>query len=507
MPSADSSVAAAIPRRWEVYRLVFAACAGLYALFGLSLSNAPFQDLPNHLARGHIIADLLFNNGSLFADKFALDLHITPYLIADLILAALDRLVGIEWTARIWIATAVTALPWSVWFLLGVQGCSHRARLTGSLMAFYLATNWFFVSGFLNYQISLACDVFAYGWFLRAQASGSAKAYVFYVLILTAGYAMHLSSLAFLAAAVGASLGLAVLSGRQSIGRAIVLWLPALVLLALHFGLASPHSTVTFATDWGTPVSKIKRLLSPVVRFDARWEIPLFGAFLVAALGPLFAGGLRQTLRSNSEPLLLALVFLAIYLVLPIAYGGVVDVDNRALPLLYLFLLFAGIRASDTPESQPRWLPPLAAAVVGLNLLYLGIEVFPQNEAMAEYKLIARQVPPSARVLPIDTLPPVGRYEALTHAGSFVTEQTGALTPYLFSAPLTPNIGYFRYLHPLPAPFIFWYTHNEDEGKWAQIQQDYDYLLVTNPYEAGRIPLAVEVARSNGVATLLRIKK
>jgi len=506
MPSADSSVAAAIPRRWEVYRLVFAACAGLYALFGLSLSNAPFQDLPNHLARGHIIADLLFNNGSLFADKFALDLHITPYLIADLILAALDRLVGIEWTARIWIATAVTALPWSVWFLLGVQGCSHRARLTGSLMAFYLATNWFFVSGFLNYQISLACDVFAYGWFLRAQASGSAKAYVFYVLILTAGYAMHLSSLAFLAAAVGASLGLAVLSGRQSIGRAIVLWLPALVLLALHFGLASPHSTVTFATDWGTPVSKIKRLLSPVVRFDARWEIPLFGAFLVAALGPLFAGGLRQTLRSNSEPLLLATMFAILYFVLPLEQGGVYDVDNRALPLSLLFLLVAGMRALDTSAASLNWPVALAATVAWLNLLYVGLEVLPQNWAMGAYKSVAREAPAASRVLPVNTRPAMGRYEAFPHAGAFVTAETGAMTPYLFSAPANPNIGYFHYLQRLPAPSLFWYTRNDDVVNWEKVRQTYDYLLVTRPYD-NRIPLPVDAVHGNDVAILLKIRK
>jgi hypothetical protein len=506
MASVDSSLSVAMPRGWDAYRLMFAASAGLYVLFGLSLSNAPFRDLPNHLARGHIIADLLFNQGSLFGDRFSLDLEFTPYLVADLMLAGLDRLVGIEWTSRIWIATAVAALPWSVWFLLGVQGCSYRARLTGSLLAFYLATNWFFVSGFLNYQISLACDLFAYGWFLRAQASGSARAYLFYVLILTAGYAMHLSSLVFLAAAVGASLALGVLSGRQSIGRALVLWLPALILLALHFGLAKPHSSMLFATDWGTPLSKMKRLLSPVVRFDARWEIPLFGAFLLAALGPLFAGGLRQALRCNKESLLLAALFAVLYFLLPLQQGGVYDVDNRALPVSLLFLLAAGMRAFDSDAASADWPVALAVTVAWLNLLYVAMEVLPQNREMGAYKSIAREIPPSGRVLPVDTRPAMGRYEAFPHAGAFVTAESGALTPYLFAAPLNPNIGYFHYRQRRHMPSLFWYTRSDDVVNWETVRQTYDYLLVTQPYDS-RIPLPVDVVRGNDVATLLKIRK
>ena len=37
-----------------------------YALFAYSLSNCPMQDLPNHLTRAHIIADLLFNHGATY---------------------------------------------------------------------------------------------------------------------------------------------------------------------------------------------------------------------------------------------------------------------------------------------------------------------------------------------------------------------------------------------------------------------------------------------------------
>jgi hypothetical protein len=507
MSSADSSVSAAMPRRWEAYLLVFAALVTAYALFGLSLSNAPFQDLPNHLARSHIIGDLLFNQGNLFGSQFALDLQLTPYLVGDLILAALDRLVGMEWSSRIWITTSLLMLPWSAWFLLGVQGCSRRARVMGGLLSLYIATSWFFVSGFLNYEISIACVLFAYGWFLRAQASGSPRAYLCYVAVLVAGYAMHLSALIFITAAVGSTLGLAVLGRRQTLGRAIVLLLPALVLLALHFGLTNDHAAGTFATSWGTPASKLRRALSSVVRFDAKWELPLFGVFLLAALGAFLGGGLKQNLRSSGEYLLLALMFAALYVVLPLEHGGIYDVDNRALSPALLFLLFAGVRAFDTTTAGRNWQPALAIAVAGLNLLYLGVEVLPQNRDLTAYKNIAHEVPSSARVLPVNTRPAMGRYEAFPHAGAFITAESGALTPYLFSAPSQPNIGYFRYLHRLQAPSLFWYTRNDDVVNWEKVRQTYDYLLVTRPYEASRIQLPVEVVRSNDVAVLLRIRK
>jgi hypothetical protein len=65
-----------------------------------------------------------------------------------------------------------------------------------------------------------------------------------------------------------------------------------------------------------------------------------------------------------------------------------------------------------------------------------------------------------------------------------VIAQSGALTPYLFSAPINPNIGYFRYLHPLRAPLVFWYTRNDDVVNWETIRETY--------------------ARGNVVATLLK---
>ena len=82
---------------WRGHVILLVA-AGIYAALCLSLQNAPLQDLPNHLTRAHIIADLVFNHGAVYGGLFALHGGFYPYLASDLVLASVDRLVGVEWT-------------------------------------------------------------------------------------------------------------------------------------------------------------------------------------------------------------------------------------------------------------------------------------------------------------------------------------------------------------------------------------------------------------------------
>lgn len=507
MQLSDTTMTAAGANKWGFGPIALLASAGLYLLLCVSLPNAPLMDMPNHLARSHIIADFLFDDGRVFGEKFALSFQFAPYLAGDLILASIDRLFGSEWAARIWIAASVGLLPWSVWFVLGVKGASRTTQVLGSLLALYLATDWFFVSGFLNYRISVACVLFAYGWFCRAESTGSTQAYVAYTLMLIAGYSMHLSALIFSAAAVGTTLCLHVLRGRQSIARAIVFLLPAIVLLGMHFSLADASGGQRFATDWGTVSSKLQRFASPVVRFDAKLEIGIFAIFLVTAVLPLLARRSAKPARSGAELLALAAMFAGLYLVLPYAHGGISDVDNRALPLAFLFLLLAGVGDSDLSPRVQAWQIRLAALIVCVNFLYLSLEVVPQNHAMELYKDIARHAPAASLVLPVNTRPKIGRYESFTHAGSFVTSESTAVIPYLFTASGSANFAYFRSRHDHYAPSVFWYTRNDGAVDWQTIKRTYDYLLVTHPYDSSRIPLAADVVDDNEVASLLKILK
>jgi hypothetical protein len=60
----SGSATASSPRVPEV---PFIALIVLHVAFGLCLGGAPMQDLPHHLTRAHIIADLLIHHGAKLA--------------------------------------------------------------------------------------------------------------------------------------------------------------------------------------------------------------------------------------------------------------------------------------------------------------------------------------------------------------------------------------------------------------------------------------------------------
>jgi len=302
--------------------LVFALVFLLYASFALSLGNAPLQDMPNHLARAHILSDLVFNDGATFGHWFKFNFTFTPYLGGDLVLAALDKCFGVSTTARLWIAASILLLPLSVKFALGAQGSSRITAITGSIVAFYLATDWFFVMGFLNYQLSIAMAIFAYGWFLRARNVDRRAPYWLYLTMVLLGYTWHLSALVFVVAIVGTSLLFSIARRELTIWRAATLVMPPIILLAIHLATTSDvaflhHSNHnTSVSVWGTWSSKLLHMVEPFLRFRLVPEVALFLALLILMCAPI-ARSLLLHAKIQCESLTLATVFLALYFSCP----------------------------------------------------------------------------------------------------------------------------------------------------------------------------------------------
>ncbi len=484
----------------------FAVLTLLYAIFSMSIPSAPLQDLPNHLTRAHIISDLLFNGGAIFGKSFKFEPFWCPYLVGDLVLAVLDWSLGAEWAARLWTAAAVLVLPFSAVFALRVQGASRVAAMTGGIVAFYTATDWFFTTGFLNYQLASASALFTFGWYLRARDRNDRKSYCWYLLILFASYLLHLSALVFIIALVGTSATLSVLRRTLSVQRAMILLAAPLLLFVVHF-LLVPNVTIgTYPTSWGTWQTKLLFLVSPAVRFATQPELALLISFIAVSMLPLTVGS-GTTLATCAEQLLLAAVCVALYLVIPSYTGNVFSVDVRALPYALVFLVFAGAIASDRSPNLRTAQLILASLLASINLGYLAFEVLPQNEAMERYKAIASAVPNGANVLPIDARPPIGRYRPFVHAGSYATLRQAAISPYLFAADSNPPMPYFRYVHREYAPDQFWYEKNIPRltPDWNKVMQSYQYILITVPWDAARIPVPCTIIERNDVAALLKV--
>ncbi len=490
------------PRNIE--KMAFAGLIAGYILFAGSLSNAPMQDMPDHLTRAHIIGDLLFNAGASYGGYFDIQIGPYSYLYGDLLLATLDHYLGTGCAARIWIALSVALLPWATWFVAREHGFPRISAATASLLALYLATDRFFVAGFLYFQLGMACALFSYGWYLRAKYTHSRSAYVYFATFLLAGYGVHLSALIFSIAMTGTSSAISLMRRRMTLQQAAGLMLLPALLFAIYLLFGHPGGTEAVQPSiWASLQQKLQRIATPIVRFQRLPEYGLFIMFSSVALLGLSRAALK-TVAGKHDLLAFPLLFFALYLAMPRNGAGAIDVDNRALPYLFLSLIFLG---SATDRSRPMRQAQffLALLVAGANLAYVSTQMLPQNLLMGRYKLIAAQIPYHAAVLPIYAAAYTNRYDPMFHAGSYATLESSAITPYLFAADKTPPQSYFHYKSREPAPSEFWYGGTEGLTTWSQVAMTYRYLLITVPWDPAVIRVPYEVLRSNDSAALLEI--
>jgi hypothetical protein len=248
------------------------------------------------------------------------------------------------------------------------------------------------------------------------------------------------------------------------------------------------------------------------------------------------------------ENLLIAAAFAGVYLLLPREYPDAGYVDVRALVMVCLSLLIASIWLAH-PLGGAGYgtlaVRVFALLLVALNLGWIAENLRPLESWMSRYRQVVAAVPAGSRVLPVATRPSVGGLSstlhtgATLHAGSYLTIDRYALMPYLFSRNRGDPMNYFYYRARPYMPAEQWYARQltwragvprtytvlgerytwrfryseRDKAwealplvpvNWARVACDYDWLLVTRPYDAKLIEIATEVVRENDAASLLR---
>ena len=490
-----------------------------YMILAFQLGNAPLQDLPNHLARAHIMGDLLFNHGANYGRLFEIVPSFSPYLFGDLILASLDSLVGIEWAARLWIAASFLLLPLSVASFLRAYGVAREVTYVGAILALYLVSGWLFATGLIDFQLGLACVFFACASLKKYLTTGQLRSLFGFLLFVTIGYLFHLSALVFICFLMGVYFVLAVFRKSQSARTILLLsaW-PALLLL-IHYVIASRHPVVgPWPTYWGGVASKLSRIALPGYRFSVPLDMPIFACFVAACVVGLFFNG-RRIGDESMGLLLTAAACLGLYAAMPSSTGHIYYVDLRALPLSFVFLMSAGLIAGAHSKKCSRLQFVLAVVMATANLALLLLEMVPLNAAMGRYKEIASLVPAGAHVLPIDTRTQIVHFRPFLHAGSYATIYAGAVTPYLFSADQDAGMPYFKYFHRDNAPSAYWYgsltladSRKAEAGgpipgpTLEEIRRQFAYLLITVPWDPSKISEHVSVVAKNDIAALLKVE-
>jgi hypothetical protein len=552
-PSAPAPLPVRIPRAtlaniigWPAATLLAAG----YVVLIAGLTSFPFEDLPNHLARAKVLADLLFHHGAQWGGIFAFHWRLVPYLLHDIILTGLIATLGTGAGGAVFNELLVLALPCALLYYMHVNRLSSQARPLVVLVSLYLATDWFFLVGFAAFRLAIALLILCIALADALRERWSTRLYAVYLATVLAGYLEHLTVPAFLLATLAVSGTVRLSFGRTNIRTEMRLALPVLGTLALYFVvLAGPHHAASpsiYSLEWGTVHSKIRGLLGEFFRYGGRGYRPMILLLAFCLLWPVrreLASPRRLLAPGVLEQIVLAATFIGVYVVLPATYSGAAYVDVRALPMVTIFILFAVLHLTPANEAGSEFAgpPALAAAAVlaGFNLAYVGWHLQADNAWMARYRAVVARIPRGSLVLPIFTRP-AATILPLPHADAFVVLDRGGSTPYLFAGNVGDPMSYFDYVKPPYAPVEQWYRLQElwnratvfrfqtqgqtydwrfrydpDEHDWrpavlatvhwGEVPCVYRYILVTQPYDPAYIGVPTRTLAANSSAALLAV--
>jgi hypothetical protein len=489
----------------------------LYCVVFVWLSPLPVQDLPDHLARAMAMGDLLFHGGARFGTIFQFHLLWIPYLLGDLILTASLELFGLTGGAAFWVMLVFLSFPCATIFYLRVRGIEPNGRLLMLLLSLYLATDWFFLMGFLTFQISVAMLIATLALAELLRQRWSYPLFALYVAAVVLDYLMHLAPVVFLLAALGASV-LVRLWQREARPRdEITLLVPVLAVLVWHLAVASgyrePGDRIESPYMWGTWAGKFARIGSQFFHFTPRIDVllvMLFAACLLTWVGIPRLRDPRQPLVL--EMLVLSATFVGMFFVLPMGYSDAFYVDTRPLPLASFFLICACLALPrPTPALRARREPAvlvLAIVLAVVNIAYLTHHFIAERAWVRQYRSVVARVPPHARVLPVYTHGGEGAVVPFLHTSGYLSMDKAAIEPYVFAAENGNPMKYFRYtLHPYDPPEMWYGQIPRPRLDWQAVARDYDFLLVTKPYDPGVLEVPTKPIADNSAATLLAVVK
>ena len=173
-------------------------------------------------------------------------------------------------------------------------------------------------------------------------------------------------------------------------------------------------------------------------------------------------------------------------------------------------MLFRSIAACLALPAQARAsLPALLAALLALgNLAYLARHFIAERIWLTQYRAVVAAIPEHGRVLPVYTHGREGSVVPFLHVSGFVSMDRAAVEPYVFAGDNGNPMKYFRYNHrPYDPPEVWYGDIPRDPVDWRIVARDYDFLMVTKPFDPAVFQLATRKVAENSTATLLAIQK
>jgi hypothetical protein len=214
--------------------------------------------------------------------------------------------------------------------------------------------------------------------------------------------------------------------------------------------------------------------------------------------------------------------------------------------MVTFFLVFAALNVPPA-ENRGRVFatgPVLGAAflLVCVNFAYLVMHENRNEAWLVRYRQVIAAIPVGAHVLPVYTQGAQVNISPFLHAASYVTLDRAALIPYLFSGDRGNLMPYFTYKRRPYMPEEFWYksleywhagtvatyvvgghpytwrfSYDRVEHLWKPAQLapvdwnrvacEYDFLLVTVPFQEPYIEVPFRAVAYNETAALLAVDR
>lgn len=431
MPSAWSWKAS--PARAGVALL--AVLLGLVPLIGLS--NLPFIDMPNHLARMYVLAEI--GSDENLSRYYTIEHGLFPYLGIRGFFAALSPFFGIETIGHLF--AIVAALMPAVGGMALAKAIHGRITLV-SLAGFAFVLNALLSFGFLNYLFSVGLVLMALALWIRLDGVGQwlRLALFLFCVVPIAGVA-HLLSAGVLFGLIGAyELG-RVFEHKSplalrwpDVARLLPLAVLTLPILLLLF-LAVPSSNVgASGTIFGGLLTRAEALWSPFALGRSLNEICI-GLLAAVPICIAYVSGLIS-LPARFRWMLALLAVCA--LLVPAKVAGIYVIHTR-LPIvvLLLFLAAARVRLANGAQWKGAALALSFAAIVCVHVLVGTLAMRQQDARISELRAASRLIATGSRVLPaIDFasglrpghVPPLYFY----HLASYLVIDRSVFLPTLF---------------------------------------------------------------------------
>jgi hypothetical protein len=459
---------------------LYAAVALILAAPFLIFADPPLVDLPNHIARQHI----LFGEGAPGAGTYyAAEWRFIPNLALDGGVYLLHHVMSVEMAVRVFLAaTAAQLFLGAVALNRALYGRDAGFPLPACLVIY----GGPLLLGFINdcFGIGMALWVIALWLRWRGQVIFIPLLGLLASVILLA----HLFAFGVYALVVGAcwagETGRRIFAERAPL-RLFALSLVDLIHLAIPVGFAfwlMPGGGNWSVVRYGGWIGKVAAIHALATTGD-----PIADAVFAAILIPAAILLARRLILAREMGLpLVALA--AVFLVLPDRIGQGTIVDFRV-PAAFMLILMASLGWRDRADAWRRGATVGVFALFALRLGLLANDWASWQPIYQEYRAAFALLPEGARLLPVGTKfdsidladdPP------LTHIAALAVSERGAFIPTLFAG-LAHELLVYR------PPYAALATMTPIVADAAH----YDYILVIHPERLRTtvLPLYTPLAR------------